>query len=181
MHVCSRCTRSFARKRCLDYHIHRRQTPCSKPTHHCQSCSKGLSSAMSFWRHKQSCKEKSDKGIVSFNSPDKVINSNPNEQMDIVSHVHPSTKTTADSGAINNGLKVQQGNEDVDDIEYLNTRAVDCNSDLADLLNRLKIIADLLDEGHMDMKSAYRDVVEQLHKLDVLSNEQYKSLKNVIA
>ena len=49
------------------------------------------------------------------------------------------------------------------------------------LLQKLKLIADLIVEGHKDLHAAYRAVVEELLLLGVLSDDQYKSLRNVVA
>ena len=56
MQICNRCTRSFSSKRDLNNHINNRQNLCSRPTHYCKSCDKGLSSTKSLWRHKQNCR-----------------------------------------------------------------------------------------------------------------------------
>ena len=56
MHICNRCTRSFASKRDLNHHINNRQKPCSKPSHYCKACNKAFSSARSLSQHKERCR-----------------------------------------------------------------------------------------------------------------------------
>ena len=53
---CSTCTRSFASRQALNYHIDNLKKPCTRPEHYCGTCNKGFSSARSLWQHKKICK-----------------------------------------------------------------------------------------------------------------------------
>ena len=55
-HTCSRCTRSFIRKRYLTRHSNDQQVMCRIPTHYCKSCDKGFSSVQSLCNHKRRCR-----------------------------------------------------------------------------------------------------------------------------
>ena len=46
------------------------------------------------------------------------------------------------------------------------------------LLKRLEVLSELMDEEpQLDIRTAFKNTIDELHKLDVLTEEQYKSLK----
>ena len=59
MYICNKCTRRFTCKQNFNNHLTKRQTPCRRPTHYCDSCSNGFLDAKSLWRHRQRCKKMS--------------------------------------------------------------------------------------------------------------------------
>ena len=51
-------------------------------------------------------------------------------------------------------------------------------NDVDKLVNRLGVLAELMDEPHLDLRTAFKNTIDELQILDVFTGEQYKLLKN---
>ena len=56
MYCCNKCDRQFQSISKYKEHTDKRLSPCKRPTHKCNNCSKDYSSYQSLWKHKQRCK-----------------------------------------------------------------------------------------------------------------------------
>ena len=157
--------------------MNKRQKPCRAATHHCNSCNKELSSANSLWNHKQICRKESDGGVRSFDASDTSLKKVIKHPIDSVA-ITINQKGNQENKTLPTHCTPSDYQEmDKDDGSSKLDRAT--NVDL--ILQKLKLIADLIVEGHKDLHAAYRAVVEELLLLGVLSDDQYKSLRNVVA
>ena len=207
MHICNRCTRSFIRKSDLHRHINNRQTPCQAATYHCSICNKGLANYQTLWKHKKSCHmEKLDANVapsykhfdddsakdVPMDALNSIIDTSTDHPtaMQVVPHLLPSKnsippihdqmemslasqkKVDSQSRVGDSSVPVilaysdeEDGNEDGGDVELL--------------LSSLDILGKYIGAGYTRLGPAIIHTADELHRLDVITEEQYQQVMEV--
>ena len=92
MSSCTRCGRTFKVMTKLIRHVNNRQTPCRKPTHHCNDCGRGFGSRQSLWNHQQICQSAPS---IGEKRPFKEISRNDTQNVFTFDKIHQLVNTSS--------------------------------------------------------------------------------------
>lgn len=205
--VCVTCRKVFSRRSNLVRHINNRQTSCQPTTHHCDRCHKGLSSYQTLWEHRQKClsspeerhptKVISDSTVLSGplvntssdqRSPLKVIpyilsskDSIPPTRNQIEMFTQSQKKVTTLSKVNDNSVPSDEEDENEDGAvtKHFFSSLDEDDGDIKRLFTQLDILSNFIGAGYIRLGPAIVDTVDELRKLDAITEEQYHRLTDV--
>ena len=187
--VCVVCRKVFSRRSNLARHINNRQTSCQPVTHHCDICDKGLSSYQTLWEHRRKCLSSpefitqviNDSAVSSHpfadgssaqSSPLKVIpytlslkDSTPTTHNQMETPARSQKMATTLSHVNDTSSDDEDENEDGEDVKRLFTQ--------------LEVLSTFIRGGYRRLGPAIVDTIDELYKLDGITDDQYHRLTDV--